>query len=270
MGHGTNEDGRITMRAEVSAPCRSPDRVDHAGRACGYGFLCTISFLALAPNLVSAGANANGKLLLHIVRGDFITCERPSSRPLCAGVGTAAALYPTTYLVGLLAMDADPVTGVAAVEFGLQYAPATGAGVDVFSWQLCGDTEATVDGPHGPWPTAGSGNVILWNETTHCQRFVPAGGTATVAVAGYIYCAAYTPDLLEVTPSPYSGLALIADCGAVIDTVEGGFVQRNPSHLGAVRFSSGGTEPGYNPCGLVTPVTATTWGTLKSHFAPTR
>lgn len=72
--------------------------------------------------------------------------------PPLAGVSTAAALYPTTYLIGLLAMDADPVAGVAAVEFGLRYAPAAGAGVDVFSWQLCGDTEATVDEPTAPGP----------------------------------------------------------------------------------------------------------------------
>lgn len=229
--------------------------------------LAALSILSVSPGLATAGAHANAKIVPHIVRGDFVTCTHANARPLCVGVGTAAALYPATYLIGLLVMDADPTAGVAAAELGIRYASVTGTGVDVFSWQLCGDTEATVTGANGPWPAAGSGNVILWNQSTHCQRFVPAGGGTAVALAGYLYCAAYSPDLLEVTPSPYSGLALVADCAAVIDTVEGGFVHRDPSHLGAVRFSAGGQAAGYNPCGLVTPVTATTWSALKGGYA---
>ena len=44
------------------------------------------------------------------------------------------------------------------------------------------------------------------------SRFEPGGaGTGVSAAAGYFYMAAYTPDMLRVTPRPVDGRAKLAD-----------------------------------------------------------
>ena len=65
--------------------------------------------------------------------------------------------------VYLVALDVDPVTGLAGVEFGLQYTPypyagGSSTGLYLGSWQLCADLD--FEGPG--FPGAGSENVITF------------------------------------------------------------------------------------------------------------
>jgi hypothetical protein len=221
------------------------------------------------PETGWAGANANAKILLHVGLPRPAVIDRPCTNvtriPACSNVVTSGGLYPPSLYryVYLLVTDGDAAEGVGSMEWGISYNNEAGEGVDIFAWDWCAADHFPVNGPNGAWPASGSGNRLVWF-ATHCQRFEPGGaGTGVVAVGGYFYVGAYTPDILSITPNPTGGLALVGSCASVVDTVEGGPVVRNPSHLGFARFSERGTEPGYNPCGLGTPVRPTTWGRLK-------
>lgn len=217
----------------------------------------------LNPCTTTAGPNANAKILLHVARVDIGPCSIFNAPLSCGRVVTSAQLYPRYHFVGLVVTDAAVVGGVGAVECGIAYDPAPGSGVDVLGWFKCADFETPVAGANGPWPASGSGNLLSWNVPSNCQRFHPPATTTAVALAGYFYCAAYTPGTLNVVAAPGSNLALVASCEAVLDTVEGGSIHRVPSHLGTVRFSASGTEPGYNPCGLVTSIQGASWSAIK-------
>lgn len=233
-----------------------------------------ISFILLGtilnPCATTAGPNANAKILLHVARVDKNPCGALAARPSCGSVVTSAQLYPHYYFVGLLVADAAVASGVGALECGISYDPAPGSGVDVIGWIRCADFDAPVAGANGPWPASGSGNQLSWNVPSNCQRFQPPATTSAVALAGYLYCAAYTPGTLDVVPAPGSHLALVSSCEAVLDTVEGGSIHPAPSHLGTVRFSTNGTEPGFNPCGLVTSIQGSSWSAIKGQMGHPR
>lgn len=219
----------------------------------------------LTVNQSAAGPNDNAKVLIHIAQVDFSVCSSPRVRPSCVGVRERGDLYPAIHLAYLLVMDGNAEAGVGSVHCGISYDSAFQTGVDVFSWTLCGTSESPAAGVNGPWPSSGSSNTLQWNAATNCQRFEPGGaGSGVVAAAGYFYLGAYTPDILAVIPAPSDGVATVQSCLGDVDIIEGGGIQRTPSHLGFARFSSGGAEPGYNPCGLNTPVEPTSWGRIKS------
>lgn len=156
-----------------------------------------ISSLTLAaPLLVSlvcpvpsdAFSLADAKVLLHLATPVLSGgCSRPEAHPACRDVVTAGGLYPgNVYFAYLLVADADPVAGIAAVALGIDYDSgiADGVGVDLFGWFLCGTLELTSSSPS--WPNPGSSNIILWDQSTRCQRNEPGGpGTGVVATAGY-------------------------------------------------------------------------------------
>jgi hypothetical protein len=227
----------------------------------------------VVPTVCSAGPNANAKILIHVgpPRPAVIdhVCTNMTAIPNCSQVVTAGGLYPPNLYryVYLLVTDGDVVSGVGALECGVRYTGVTGQGVDIFAWDACADQEARVAGPEGPWPASGSGNLLYWDVSTRCQRFEPGGsGTGVVALGGYFYVGSYTPDTLAVTVNPGTTLAAVANCAGIVDVVAGGEHIVNPSHLGYAVFSSGGSLPGYNPCGLNTPVKATTWSRIKSTY----
>lgn len=214
------------------------------------------------------GPNANSKILFHVKQNPFtLNCRSPAVLVPCATIRVAGDLYPP--LAGfavLLVVDGSSSDGVGAMACGIEYDARPLSGVDIFTWSLCGDREAPVAGPNGMWPASLSSNLICW-DTPHCERYEPGGpGSGVVANAGFLYLAAYSPDSLTLIPSPDSGVATVMSCQAEVDTVAGGNAVRIPSHLGIARFSMGGLEPGYNPCGLVTPVEASTWSQVKGLF----
>lgn len=214
-----------------------------------------------------AGANANAKLLLHITAKTTKNTCGTRGQPACNGVVSNGALYPTSYFTYLVVADGNQPAGIGGLQCGIQYNGTPGAGVDVFTWNLCATLEFVSTG----WPNAGGGNLITWDTATKCQRFVPAGNDAqngVAAAAGYFYMASYTPDVMAITPRPVDGQAKVADCASNEDLIGGtGFPVGPPSHLGSASFSSAGNISGYNPCGLPTPVANTTWSGIKSAYS---
>jgi hypothetical protein len=237
-----------------------------------YFGLCVVGLTlgAAVPELSWAGANANAKILVHVglPRPTVVdrVCTNFISMPACPNIVTSGGLYPPSLYryIYLLITDGDAAEGVGSMECGISYDNEPGRGVDIFAWDWCFADQFPVNGPNGAWPASGSGNRLVWF-ATHCQRFEPGGGgTGVVAVGGYFYVGAYTADTLAVTVSPASHQASVSDCSAVLDVVSGPGHVYNPPHLGFAVFSSGASVPGYNPCGLSTPVRGTTWTRLKS------
>jgi len=215
-----------------------------------------------------AGANANAKIQLHLLTPTTkAACTRIQTTPPCNGIITTGILYPQLYFAHVLVTDGNVAAGVAGIQFGIAYTgpgATDGVGIDIFAWTLCATLE--FQSPSPTWPNSGAGNLITWDATTRCQRFVPAGNdpaNGVVGNAGYFYMAAYGPGTMAITPRPTDGLAKVADCSAAEDVVEGTGVVRNPSHLGTLGF---GGQPGYNPCGLITPTVNTTWGAVKTIY----
>jgi len=219
--------------------------------------LSIVSCAAFGASASYAGPNANSKIVLHLgtplVAGG---CTAAQARPACSGVNTSGALYPATYFAYVLVMDADASAGVQGVQFGIDYDPVIGSGVDVYGWTNC----ATLQFPQTGWPASGTGNLVTWNS---CQQNEPAGaGTGVVAVVGYFYVGSYSPDVLKLTARPVDGLAVVADCGfsgVYIEDVLSSTGGPGVSALGEVAFSSTGA-PGYNPCGLQIGVDCTIEG----------
>lgn len=221
-----------------------------------------------ASTVSFAGANANAKILLHVLPTTSKNpCTRSVASPSAAACNAISfnglSLYPTNYYAYLLVTDGNQAAGIAGLQCGIQYNQALGAGVDVFTWTNCATLEFSSTG----WPASGGGNLITWDNTAKCQRTIPAGNdplNGVVAVAGYFYMGAYTPDLMRVTPRPVDGQAKVGDCAGNEDLIGGlGYPAVAPSHLGIAAFGQAG---GYNPCGLPTPTQATTWSGIKGQY----
>lgn len=212
---------------------------------------------------------STAKLLINLQPVSARDACGTGSRPRCTAAVTAGALFPARYYAYLLAGDAEATAGLSGEQCGIDYDGAAHSGVDIFSWTLCAGTEIRRDGPGGPWPAPGSGNIIVWGFGTDCRREEPGGpGTGVVATAGYFYLAAYSPDQLKVTVLPVDGRALISDCNSRIYLIGGGGIPPNlPSHLGFANFTADGLSPGFNPCGGNVPVRVTTWSAIKGLYA---
>jgi len=224
--------------------------------------LAGVASLALTTGAHAAG-NASAKIMLHsLTPTTKNVCNRAANvQATCAGYDAGVSnqtLYPTNYhFVYLLVINGSQTEGIAGVQCGIDYNGAALQGVDVDLFFLCATLQFSSTG----WPQDGGGNLITWDATTACQ----VGGNATVgavAVAGYFYMGAYTPDVMRVTPRPVDGTAKVANCGSVEDIVFAG----DDAHtfLGAVGFGPG--MQGINPCGreLVLPVETTSWSAVKT------
>jgi hypothetical protein len=229
-------------------------------------FVLCLSSWSLSIGVGLSSPNENSKVLINLPQVDRNICQHRT--PRCDQMITQGALYPTQlYFAFIMVADADKESGIGSVRCGIDYNGSAGIGVEVYGWTLCASWEVGAPGVNGPWPAPLSGNLIQWDVETSCQQFESGGaGTGVLAKAGFFYVGAYTSDNLSVVVHPSDGLVVVESCASVVDTVEGGPVVRNPSHLGYARFSEGGTEPGYNPCGLGVPVRATTWGRIKATY----
>lgn len=212
-----------------------------------YRTLIAACLVAALASTATAGENANAKILLHL--------SEPVAKNICANVPADCKNAVTSGMVGnyyyayvCIGNHSDSV-GVAGVEFGIDYNGTVGQGVDVFSWNLCGDMNFPSDG----FPGANTGNIVTWVRTTNCQV-----GPTTVA-AGYFYIGAYTADRMTIIPRPVTGFAKVADCNVREDDLTG----KIPSPLGYVDFGGGN---GYNPCATVVPVQQATWSSVKGLF----
>jgi hypothetical protein len=227
--------------------------------------VASLSALATSNAQAQPGVpNEYAKIVAHIVP---VTTSQPcgSSKATvkCEDMVVRGDLISSGeyYYLYIVATDGDPRSGFGGVQFGISYNSATRQGVDVFSWTLCGTLEFAMTG----WPAANTGTLITW-DTSNCQNDEPNGaGTGVMAVAGYFYVGAYSPDQFKVTVRPNDGEAKVADCQAFEAKVEGPLVHFSQSHLGYVSFSAGAETEGYNPCGMAKPTEEKTWSQVKSN-----
>ena len=201
------------------------------------------------------------KILLHV---QAVTAKNacawgalaaPEDAVTAGTLSTAAGPFFYTYL--LAAREAVP--DLAGLQVGISYqsdqpdAMSDGAGIDIFSWTLCGSMEFAWTGVH-PWPTPLSGNLVIWDSANRCQ-------TGLTAVAGWFYMAAYNEDRFVLIPHPGEGLARIAQCNSIE-------VEVGESELGYASFSEGAVSLGCNPvvrgCAVAVPVRKMTWSGIKT------
>jgi hypothetical protein len=196
-------------------------------------------FLALGPLLstpLSAGPNANAKMILHIVpavKKTPVGCGNVLPKEP-TGVTTAGNVDPQGYYAYVLVADYDVRRGMAGTQFGISYNDSAEAGIDILSWQSC----ALYEWPMDSWPASETGNLLTWNQAEDCQEKMPLP-------VGFFYVIAYSPDRLKIIPRPVDGLTRVAVCG-----IESGMKETDmvddlvPENLGWVDFGGG---KGYNP-----------------------
>jgi hypothetical protein len=207
-----------------------------------------ISAVLLPPDPLLATV----RLLLHAgppPPGADLKCE---DLPItnCRNAVTSAPLStperPGEWIYVLLARDAeDPPIG--GVRFGINYQDdeaggrLDGKGVDIWSWDHCGETTASLV-PGRPWPDPGGALYLRWRQSTRCVR-------VAVGVVGYFYTSAYSNDTIKLRPYPSSpvhypdeGNAPLHDCRR-----QNGY-NFSPGTIGMFSFSEGGGTPGCNPC----------------------
>lgn len=224
--------------------------------------LAAITLLGLPLRAQATPFDDQPKLLLH-ARGATIkaVCRDAGSLSDCRTAVTNAQVAKDVtgpfYFVYLLVAEGflrgAPLggtdLGLAGFQCGIQYNPLPSQGVDVFSWALC----ATLEFHLPDWPQPGSGNLVTWDPVNICQL-------GEVGVAGYFYCAAYGPDVMQLIPRPVDGKARVADCNAFP-------YELTTADLGSVRFTPQGQAAGCNPCvqscAMPAPVARATWSQIK-------
>ena len=217
----------------------------------------------LAPvRPAAAETNDYAKIIMHIVpAAGTLNCNSSKGKIGCDNMKTQGNLNQPYYAF-VCVVDGDANKGIAGAEFGIEYNSARNRGVDIYDWNLC----ATLQFPTDRWPASGTGQLITWDAQNKCQRDEPVSGKGVLAVAGYFYLTAYSPDKLALTRRAISTppAARVADCSSAEYLVDGFGTNFTQSHLGFVSFSDGATVAGWNPCGLAKPIVNTSWGGLKS------
>ncbi len=185
-------------------------------------------------------------------------CEGILSRPCALGnpafrVTEALTVFPEDAYYVFIVLTTTNIAGwskegLSGVQFGLDYDPVDGSGVDVWNWTSCTDLSYQDSG----WPGSRTGIRTLWNPADDCQR-------SGFAVVGYLLVTAQTADRLSLIPWPKDGAFTISTC-------KNQEVDLPADHLGIAGF---GNAKGEDPCfsGKSTvPVDRTTWGTLKALY----
>jgi hypothetical protein len=227
----------------------------------GSGSQCELEASVLVEAPPPSGSNEQAKILVRLAQVSESTCVDVP----CPAIETAGDLS-TAYHAYVVVTDGytndQSQSGIAGVQFGIEYDDAAGSGVDIMGFTVCADYEF----PTAGWPASGSGNRILWRTFDRCQFIAPGGrGTGVVATAGYFYLSATTNDTFRIRTAPGDGTARVIDCADVETIIVGPGVSPIPSPLGFASFSAEAGTPGYNPCGQV-PVKSTTWGGIKALF----
>lgn len=212
----------------------------HGLPALGLALIVVGVVLGAMPPAHAGTFDAMPKILIHVgppsrsggcQTGILPDCQ---SATVTAGLSGANGPFYYAYLVVALGRAAN----LAGLQCGINYQDgqpggmSDGSGIDIFSWTRCADAEWATSG-QSAWPAPGTGIIITWDRTRHCQ-------TGQTAVAGYFYMAAYSEDVLQVTRRPVDTRAAVISCEAVELTLRG-------QDLGSARFTSGSTR-GCNPC----------------------
>jgi hypothetical protein len=228
--------------------------------------ILAVSFALVLVGLIGAGpasawTNADAKVILHIApkggktpcpSGNLASCESAVTAGLSDPTGVQ--VYWTYILVSRFRTEeSQPTIGLAGLQVAIDYDAVTGQGVDIYDWTLC----AALQVPDPTWPAAMSSDLIAWNTATTdpqlgCQ-------TDSVAVAGFFYMGAYSPDDLEIIPRPIDGKLKISDCSAAE-------TELGPSAQGKASFSVDGSAPGINPCKIPVPTQPVSWGRIKGIY----
>lgn len=225
------------------------------------GCFMTMGLSAIA---LAGGDNDRAAISVHITpMVQKLPCNSlptPTAKTMVTEVSCTA---PEGYSIWILVCNASDSTGIAGMEFGIQYDGVVASGIDVDSWNMCADLEFPQGDGAGPdldWPQAGTGTIITWDRLVNCQNTLsePYAPYTVVAIAGALNVWAYGPDQFSITTRPVSGYAKVANCKASEDRIDG----LVPSHLGIGGFCMSG----WNPCGAPTPVEATTWGRVKQQY----
>jgi len=223
-----------------------------------------VLLLTLASERAEAAGNAAAKIMLHVLTTTTKNqCSRPQNLPAnCNGFAAGVSnlvLYPNVYFAYPLVVNGSQVEGIKSAGFGIDYNGTPAAGVEIYDWTLCADTES----PMGGWPVPGTGNFISFSS---CQ----SGGNPSlgaVAVLGYFYCGAYTPDVFSITTHPVSGDAVVTNCVGQSDVIYEE-ARLNCSWLGRAGFGPG--TAGHNPCNIHegfcynVETTPASWSRIKS------
>jgi len=201
--------------------------------------------------------NERAAIALHIAPANSYTGTQICHPPLTAP--TLVVQVPTVtvdnevgpfYWTYMLACNGSDSTGLAGMEFGIQYPP---------SIVIYGNTNCTYGYESTGWPASGGGTLIVWASGPNCQNVLSEPGVphTVIGFGGYFYMAVYAPSQMSITPRPNSGFAKVADCSSREDDLTG----LVPSRLGMAGF---GGLPGYNPCVSPVTVTPSTWSGIKN------
>jgi hypothetical protein len=201
--------------------------------------LVTSVCLAGGVSGVLAGGNPEVSLGFHITpMGDDVSCAEPP--PLGDGTTTEVCPEPETeLLVWLFACNATDSSGVAGIEFGIDYDGQDGSGIEVLDFVNCTDFQV----PAGDWPAAGSGSRMAWSYSENCQNTGMNGPNSVIAVAGVFHVLYHSPDRLRFVSYPAeNGGIRVGGCDRGIDDIRG--------PLGVAGFC----KPGFNGCVAQTAV----------------
>jgi hypothetical protein len=224
---------------------KGPAMAPHNAFRLASAILLSILLPGLTPPCASASSHGP-RLLLHAQakNASKVICGTPTITT-CQQANTQAFFHPDgtdLYYVFLVA-SVDTADGVRELEIGVDYDQNTGAGVDVYSWTLCADSETGGLG----WYQERGGNRITWQSK----------GNDGLRVAGFFYLSAYSSGYFALV-SPVGGSAMLTPFSGPPDTLDAG-------SLGFIGFSVGGCNPCLTPCDY-TPVRASTWSSLKRLF----
>ena len=243
--------------------------------------LCSVLLGAwAAPGLAEAqGTQWETKIGLHLEPvAESNPCVNPASLPTQFGCDLPNATSNVNYhgepgveyTMYVVVLDVDPDYGIGGVSFGLDWDEAK---LSITDLTHCSDLEI----PGTEWPSAGSGNLLMWSGEANCQGQSvdptdPQCEGAFVAYAMRVY--AYDTALVRIVSREDAAKPdlRVMDCqGSESDLLTVGLY---PTNVGAAAF---GEDQGHNPCvctcspkgppslsNCLTPVEEATWGKIKA------
>ena len=108
--------------------------------------------MGLSAVALAGGDNARAAISVHITpMVTKLPCNSQPVRPRYTMVTETTCYDPNGYSIWILVCNASDSTGIAGMEFGINYDGDLASGIDVDSWNLCADLEFPEgDGPGGP------------------------------------------------------------------------------------------------------------------------